>query len=202
MKNHDKSESGQAVARKGGAFTIFLAVLCAALSVEVVLLVRKTNNLQQQLARAKTEAPAIQPGAAFEPFTVVDEFGATALIEFGEDQPDTLLLAFSLTCGACEEVFPLWNEVIPVENSNALRVIPINLGSPDSQSDDESPALPVQAYSILPDDLESFSKITRIPATLLLSNKGVVEHAWSGVPSPDDESSLREAMAAYARTSG
>lgn len=202
MKNHDKSEPGQSVARKGGAFTIFLAVLCAGLSTEVVLLVRKTNNLQQQLARAKAEAPAIQPGAAFEPFTVVDEFGATALIEFGEDQPDTLLLAFSLECAACEEVFPLWNEVIPVENSNVLRVIPINLGPPDSLSDGESHALPVQAYSISPDDLEPFRRITRIPATLLLSNKGVVEHAWSGVPSPDDENSLREAMAAYARTSG
>ena len=90
---------------------------------------------------------------------MVDEFGATALIEFGEDQPDTLLLAFSLECAACDEVFPLWNEVIPVENSNALRVIPINLGPPDSFSDGEGHALPVQAYSISPADLELFRKI-------------------------------------------
>lgn len=199
MKNHDKSERGQAVARKGGAFTIFLAVLCAGLSTEVVLLVRKTKNLQQQLSRAMTDAPAIQPGVAFEPFTVVDEFGASTLIEFGEDQPETLLLAFSLECAACEEVFPLWNEVIPVGISNALRVIPINLGSQDSLSDGESYALPVPAFSIAPADLEPFRKITRIPATLLLNNKGVVEHAWSGVPTPEVANILREAVAAYAR---
>ena len=201
MKSNDKSEAGQSVAPKGGAFTILLAVLCAGLAVEVVLLVRKTKNLQEQLVQAKTEASAIQPGAAFEPFTVVDEFGVSTLIEFGEDQPDTLLLAFSLECAACDEVFPIWNEVIPVENSNALRVLPINLGPPDSHSDRESHALPVQAYSILPDDLKPFRKITRIPATLLLSNKGVVEHAWTGVPSPEEENIFREAVAAYARSS-
>lgn len=199
MKSNDKSEAGQAVAPKGGAFTILLCVLCAGLAVEVVLLVRKTKNLQEQLVQAKTEASAIQPGVAFEPFTVVDEFGATTLIEFGEDQPDTLLLAFTLGCAACDDVFPLWNEAIPVENSNTLRVIPINLGPQDSLSDSESHALPVQTFSISPADLESFRKITRVPATLLLSNKGVVEHAWSGVPSPDEENMLRDAVAAYAR---
>ncbi len=136
-----------------------------------------------------------------EPFTVIDEFGASTLIEFGEDQPGTLLLAFNLDCAACDEVFPIWNEVIPVENSNALRVLPINLGPPDSHSDGESHALPVQAFSISPDDLEPFRKIPRIPATLLLSNKGVVEHAWTGVPSPAEENAFREAVAAYARSS-
>lgn len=199
MENQDKTEPGQAVARKGGAFTIFLAVLCAGLSAEVVLLVRKTNDLEQQLVRAMKEASAIQPGVAFEPFTVIDEFGASTLIEFGEDQPGTLLLAYNLDCDACDEVFPLWNEVIPVENSNLLRIIPINLGPPDSHSDGESHALPVQAFSISPDDLETFRKIPRIPATLLLSNKGLVEHAWTGVPTPDEADMLREAVATYAR---
>ena len=199
MENQDKTEPGQAVVRKGGAFTIFLAVLCAGLSAEVVLLVRKTNDLEQQLVRAMKEASAIQPGVAFEPFTVIDEFGASTLIEFGEDQPGTLLLAYNLDCDACDEVFPLWNEVIPVENSNLLRIIPINLGPPDSHSDGESHALPVQAFSISPDDLETFRKIPRIPATLLLSNKGLVEHAWTGVPTPDEADMLREAVAAYAR---
>lgn len=201
MENQDKTDSGQAVARKGGAFTIFLAVLCAGLSAEVVLLVRKTKDLEQQLVRAMKEASAIQPGVAFEPFTVIDEFGASTLIEFGEDQPGTLLLAFSLECAACEEVFPLWNDIIPVGNSNALRVIPIHLGSQDSLTEGESYAFPVPAFSISPVDLEPFRKITRLPATLLLSNKGVVEHAWSGVPSPDEENIFREAVAAYTRTS-
>ncbi|MCH7840224.1 MAG: hypothetical protein IID38_08325 [Planctomycetes bacterium] len=169
------------------------------MSAEVVLLVRKTNDLEQQLVRAMKEASAIQPGVAFEPFTVIDEFGASTLIEFGEDQPGTLLLAYNLDCDACDEVFPLWNEVIPVENSNLLRIIPINLGPPDSHSDGESHALPVQAFSISPDDLETFRKIPRIPATLLLSNKGLVEHAWTGVPTPDEADMLREAVATYAR---
>lgn len=201
MKSHDKSETGQVVARKGGAFTIFLAVLCAGLSAEVVLLVRKTRDLEGQLAQTKANAPTIQPGAAFDPFTVVDEFGTSTLIEFGEDQPETLLLVFSVECAACDEVFPLWNEIVPVEISNTMRVIPIHLGSQESLSDGESYALPVSAFSIAPADLEPFGKITRIPATLLLNNKGVVEHAWSGVPTPDEANMIRDAVAAYARTS-
>lgn len=203
MENQDKTEfvePVQAVARKGGAFTIFLAVLCAGLSAEVVLLVRKTKDLEQQLVQALKEASTIQPGLAFEPFTVVDEFGARTLIEFGEDQPDTLLLAFNFECAACDEVIPLWNEVIPVGISNALRVIPINLGSQDSLSEGESYALPVAPFSVLPADLDSFRKISRIPASLLLSNKGVVKQAWAGVPSPDEENIFREAVAAYAPT--
>ena len=201
MNRHGKSDPERMIARKGRAFTIFLVVLCAGLSAEVVLLVRKTRDLEQQLARATKNAPTIQPGAAFEPFTVVDEFGTSTLIEFGEDQPETLLLVFSIECAACEEVFPLWNEVVPVEISNALRVIPIHLGSQESLSDGESYALPVSAFSIAPADLEPFGKITRVPATLLLSNKGVVEHAWSGVPTPDEANMIREAIAAYAGTS-
>lgn len=201
MENQDKTEPVQEVARKsGGAFTIFLAVLCAGLSAEVVLLVRKTNDLEEQLVQAMKEASAIQPGLAFEPFTVVDEFGVSTLIEFGEDQPETLMLVFSLDCAACDEVIPLWNEVVPVGSSNALRVIPINLGAQDSLADGESYALPVAPFSILPADLDSFRKISRIPASLLLSNKGVVKHGWAGVPSPDEETSFRAAVAAYAPT--
>lgn len=199
MENQDKTEPGQTVARKGGAFTILLAVLCAGLSAEVVLLVRKTKDLEQQLVRAMKEASAIQPGTAFEPFTVVDEFGASTLIEFGEDQPGTLLLAYNLDCDACDEVFPLWNEVIPVGIANVLRVIPIHLGPQDSLSEGESYALPVPAFSVSPTNLEPFRKITRLPATLLLSNKGLVEHAWTGVPTPDEADMLREAVATYAR---
>lgn len=201
MKSHDTSEPGQAVARKGGAFTIFLAVFCAGLSAEVVLLVRKTGNLEQKLALAMAGAPTIRPGDAFGPFTVVDEFGESTLIEFGEDQPETLLLAFNHECDACDEAFPLWNEVIPVAISNALRVVPIHLGLEDGHSDGESHALPVQAFSISPADMEPFRKIARIPATLLLNNEGVVEHAWSGIPTPHEANMLRDAIAAYARTS-
>ena len=94
----------------------------------------------------------------------------------------------------------LWNEVIPVGISNALRVIPIHLGTQDSRSEGESYALPVAPFSIAPADLELFRKIPRIPASLLLSNEGVVKHAWSGVPSPEEENIFREAVAAYAPT--
>ena len=172
MDGQGQSEPGGAVVRKGRGFTIFLVVLCAGLATEVLLLVGKTKKLEEQLVHTKKEAPTVRPGDAFEPFTVIDKFDASTLIEFAEDQPETLLLVFSLECAACEEVFPLWTEVIPAESTNVLRIIPLHLGPHDSLSEVESSVLPVPAFSVSPSDLDPFRKITRIPATLLLSSAG------------------------------
>ena len=202
MVEDGKSEHGQAVTGNIRVFTVFLVVACIGLSTEVFLLVRKTQNLQEQLARAIEDAQTIQPGVAFKPFTVVDQSGVSTWIEFGEGQPETLLLAFSTECAACEEVFPLWNEVVPVNIADVLRVIPIHLGPQDALPKGESYALPVPAFSVSAADLEHFHKITRIPATLLLNEEGVVEHAWSGIPGPGEANRLREVLAAYARTHG
>ncbi len=202
MVGECKSELGQGVTRKIRVFTVFLVVACAGLSTEVVLLVHKTRKLEEQLVRAMADAPTIQPGEAFEPFTVVDQSGLSRWIEFGEGQPETLLLAFSPECAACDEVFPLWNEVVPGEIANVLRVIPIHMGPQDALTEGESYALPVPAFSVSPADVEHFRKITRIPAALLLNKEGVVEHAWSGIPTPDEADRLREVLAAFARTHG
>lgn len=181
-------------------FTIFLALVCAALSVEVVLLVRKTRRLEEQLlARPTLGPPTIQPGEVFGPFTLLDESGVDTLVEFEEGEPRTLLLVFTLSCAACEDVIPLWAEIIPVVQ-NALRVLVVCLSASYDSDHMAGFALPAPIHSISPVERATFARITRVPAAIVLDDRGIVEHAWSGVPTADDEEAMRHVLATLADT--
>ena len=190
----DLPESRDVTRRPRKVFVPFLVFACAVLSVEVVLLVLKNRELEARVIHLveENQAPTIEVGDVIEPFTLLSESGEKILLEFDEGQPKSLLLVFTQGCGACDKMLPIWGDAIPVEASPGLRVLAISLDEPEASSPDLFP-FPVHTPAGL--DAGFVQEITRIPATILLDEYGVVEKVWSGLLSPDDTTGLRKTVA-------
>jgi len=181
-----------------GFFTFFVVIVCVGLAVEVVLLVRTNRKLRTQLAEVTSlveqPPPEIQPGERFELPALVSEDGDEVTVEFGDDQPRTLVLIYSSSCRACVETIPVWNTIMPSAQSASLRVVPILLGIEDSLPATETPlAAPVYTLSSAE---ETFARtVLKVPTTILLDAHGVVEQAWIGYMTDEKALALREALA-------
>jgi hypothetical protein len=192
----------QAGATKGGRlFTGFLVLACLGLAVETLLLVRENRQLKERVANLSTTAqpPTIQAGAVFEDLSLRDEAGDESRIEFGEGQPHTLLLAFTLACPACERNLPIWSEIVPAEDTPRLRVRAVRLDRDAEPVEASINVLPLPLYSLV-DAREVVALITHVPTTLLLDEWGIVEHAWTGMLEPGDQAELRSAIASVNQT--
>ena len=193
-------QSPAEASRGGQWFTIFLAVACLALAVEVVFLVSKTRRLEGEIARlsAAMQLGTVEVGDAFEPLTLIGEDGEETSLELGQGQPHTLMLLFTMSCPACEKTFPIWSQIIPTEETPALRVAAIRLDKNPEPVEASTNILPVPVYSVK-ERGKTFRKITRIPTTILVNGSGVVEKVWSGYLTPEKQQDLRETLGEVAK---
>lgn len=196
MSTETASESSHPAHRSSRLFTIFLVIACVALSVEVMLLVRKNRNLEESLSRAPatTQIATVEPGDVFEPLVLMDESGEEMTVEFGDGQAKSLMLVFTMACSACETTFPVWSEIVPVEDTPRLRVIAIRLDGEGALDEASVDLLPFPVHSADVPDTSSLRKISAVPATILLDAYGVVEKVWSGALSREDADALRETI--------
>ena len=186
----------EAEASRGGQwFTIFLAVACLALAVEVILLVSKTRRLEGELSRlnAAVQPKTVEVGDAFEPLTLIGEDGEETSLEFGQGQPHTLMLLFTMSCPACEKTLPIWSEIVPAEDTPDLRVAAIRLDK-DPEPVEASISVPPVPVYLVKERGKTLQKITRIPTTVLVNGSGVVEKVWSGYLTPEKQQDLRQTL--------
>jgi peroxiredoxin len=180
--------------RSGALLTIVLAIVCAAMAVEIVLLVQKTRRLEARVAQlsATPKPPSIKPGDAFEPFDLQTESGEQVTVGFGEGQPKSLLLVFSMACHACERIFPTWRQLLP-DVPPGVRVLPIRLDA-DAPDGAANPQLQAPIYA-LRNQQEMRDQLSAVPSTILLDPFGTVDQVWTGQLSERHQTSLREAIA-------
>lgn len=179
-------------------FTMFLVMVCVALAAEVSLLVRSNRNLRRQLAESSAALQGntlnIHPGKPFDLPPLVNEAGDEFRVEFGSDQPRTLVLVYSSSCRACVETIPIWNAMLPAAGSEAIRVVPILLGSEESLPVTASP-IATSSYRVADGEDAFMRRVLKVPTTILLDRNGVVDQAWMGFLTKEKESDLLEAIA-------
>lgn len=182
--------------RRGLFFTGFLVLACAALGVEVVLLVRTNHQLQEQLAQAAAQARSkIEPGEVLDDFGLLDESGQEFQLQFGEGQPKSVFLIFQWGCAACERMFPIWGDVVPNGSTPQIRVLAVCLDEPGHTSEPAPHPLVFPVYSLPSSDAPPLGKVSSVPTTLIVDQDGVVEHAWTGFLSGDRLEELRATVA-------
>ena len=89
MSTEQTVPQSPAGANRGGQwFTIFLAVACLVLAVEVVFLVTKTRRLEGEVTQLRTamQPKTVEVGDTFEPLTLIGEDGEETSLEFGQGQ--------------------------------------------------------------------------------------------------------------------
>ena len=159
----------------GRAFTLLLAVISAALAVEVVLLVRENRRLHESLAQEHA-APArtrLQEGEVLEPFTLRKADGSLETIAFRPEVGPTLLLVFAEECPACPAVLQDWErEVVPDFLAASARVVGLRI---DPSGGNLAPAGTSFPVFTLGDATEvPLDKLATVPLTVLLDRAGIV----------------------------
>jgi hypothetical protein len=178
-------------------------VACGVLSVLVILLAVQNMRLKSELSEqfAGPMKDALQKGEKLAGLTLVGENGTTGPLEFGQGEERTLLLVFSVHCPACEQTFPIWEELVSeVHGTPGLRMVAVQT---DLAGEDEShpsgtlpPAFPFGIFGVDYEASDAMAKIPYIPATIILDNQGVVEAVWFGMPEGDQIGEIREALGA------
>jgi len=193
--------TGSDSSQRSGSFSIFLMAACAVLSVLVILLAVQNLRLKRELSEqiAGPARDALQKGETLAALTLVAEDGASGPLEFGQGEERTLLLIFSVHCPACEQTFPIWEELVEeLHKTPGLRIVGIQT---DLASEAEShpsgtlpPAFPFGIFGVDYEASEAMARIPFIPATIVLDTAGVVEDLWFGVPEDDQVREIRNAL--------
>ena len=187
------AESG----RRDG-FSIFLVIACVALSGLVVALAIQNRSLKQRLSRAGgPPPPQLAEGDVVTPFPVVTDTGESKTIGFGEGETKTVLFVFSSTCPACKQAVPIWRTLLEKPPANGIRLVGLQTDKLDN-----NPAAPAEVTAVYPFPVYGYrrpspdplAKVPFIPCAVVLDAKGVVQHAWFGVPAEDVVADLKHEL--------
>ena len=178
------------------SFSIFLVVACVALSGLVVALAVQNRSLKQQLSHAGgPPPPQLATGDVVAPFPVVTDTGESKTIGFGEGESKTVLFVFSSTCPACKQAVPIWKTLLQNPPASGIRLVGLQTDKLDA-----NPAAPAEAaypfpvYGYRRPSPDPLAKVPFIPAAVVLDTKGVVQHAWFGVPADDVVADLKHEL--------
>lgn len=187
---------------RSGPFTAFLMLACAGLSVLVVLLAIQNLRLKNEIARLASGLPedALAQGETFGPMSLIDWDEQSRPLEFGEGEQRTLVLIFSTHCGACEQTFPIWDEILGGVDADAsgVRVVGVQTDAP-AEGDGDPSELVTESFPfpVFPVDYSQSAIMNRIPAvpvTVVVDTAGVVEEIWYGVPDGDTVDDIRSTL--------
>ena len=185
-------------ATSNNRFSLFLAGASVVLAILVVALGIQNHRLKQQLADEHAESPVLERGASLEPVRLVDPDGQPGTMADASDGARTLWLFFTPTCPACRSTLPVWSDLARSLEPDAPRVLGVNLARPGSPGNEElvTVDLGFPVYGIDHEASSGLSRITHVPATVILDADGRVERAWFGQL---DDGLLAELLAALER---
>ena len=175
---------------------------CAGLSVLVVLLAIQNLRLKNEIARLASDLPedALAQGEPFGPISLIDWDEQSRPLEFGEGERRTLVLIFSTHCGACEQTFPIWEEILGAVDSDAsgVRVVGVQTDASAEGGGDQSElvteSMPFPVFPVDYSQSAVMSRIPAVPVTVVVDTAGVVEEIWYGVPDGDTVDDIRSTL--------
>jgi peroxiredoxin len=166
--------------------TVGVWFMLLALAVANGLLIRQ--NLQLRTALNRYEPEALQPGDKLPSFSAKGLRDEPLQVNYNGRGPKRVLLYFTPPCPYCRQQFAYWREILDRTDRNRFEVIGLVADSEDKSkieeylrsvgcANDSSTALPV---ALIPEDVRRRYKLTATPITLVITNDGTVEEAWSG----------------------
>lgn len=155
-------------------------VLLIALDVALALRVRSLNVRVGLLIRSvlAAERPALVEGDSLPALSLIDAEGRDVALLDPATSAGTLLLVSSASCGACDEVRPVWDELASQCAGSHLRVLELVL---DAQPGDVPPR--GATHPVLTSGGDSAALVRRLaalPAAILVDAEGRVRRSFYG----------------------
>ena len=180
--------------RAGRAFTAFLAVACAVLAVQVVLLSLQNRELARRLDAPAEVAAAerrarLEVGEVLQPFRLRADDGSVGELRF--DSWATLLLVFAEQCPACPLVFPDWEDLLPLCRAASVPVVGLRLDPRGDETPESAREHPFSIHTLVDAREVPMAELATVPLTVLLDDAGRVLWCHYGSLGDADRQELR-----------
>ena len=170
-------------------FGIFLVVVFAVMTVELVLLARQNRQLKTNLSRLQGEmmanrggeVPSLKIGEVLEPLLLPTLNGEPRRLAYDDPVRNTILLIFSPDCPACQENMSNWKRLQESCDPNRERLFYVSTAEGEKTAEfARDHALP---EPVLLSDHEALTRynVFSIPTTVVVGPGGVVKRVWVGV---------------------
>jgi AhpC/TSA family len=174
-------------------------IMVAILAISNVLLIHQNSKMREALE--KDQPPALQAGEPVPSFNAHTIDGNSVRVDYSGHGPKKVFFYFTPSCKFCLKQFPYWRSILAHADGNRFEVIGLVRDGEDVPKlktylnemgcAPDSPA-PLKVV-LVPDDVLRGYKLSVTPVTLIVSNSGTVEKAWTGLW---DEASISAACSA------
>lgn len=158
----------------------FLAVALIGLN---AALVRQDRRLAAT-AKAYEGQMHLKIGDTVSPLSGISPTGGAVRVTYGPTEPQTLLLVFARSCGACVMNWPAWQSVMNQIDPKRTRLVGVSLDN-DGLSGEylQQAGMTTRTSLILAPDITSVVgyRFRYTPQTILIGSDSKVEGIWSGV---------------------
>ena len=178
-------------------WTYAFALLTAALTLALALVVRENRRLREQLVsvvEAKARAAGLEPGSVLAPFALRDASGKEVVLDFAGEFLGTVFLFHASSCGASANTRPLWKSAIDAAARPDVRILCVQTDAVAGAHVDLE-GLPASLAVPLP-PVGWLAALPAVPATLVVDERGTLTRAWYRELDADAGQDLAKAIAA------
>ncbi|MBK7142316.1 MAG: TlpA family protein disulfide reductase [bacterium] len=159
----------------------WLVAIIVVMGVEILYLVAQNHRLQAMLDDPLQFMQTLQPDQSVPAIRGQDIAGSDVSLQYGPDQPYTLLTWFSASCSACKGNFGYWNELYGKYGSERMRMIGFCGGTlEEARATAQEQAISYPVMSVTDQFLVEAYKGNLLPQTVLINPTGQVTQVWPG----------------------
>lgn len=171
--------------------SLLLAGLLLMIGTMNVLLI--VQNLKLRAALEESAPKRLKSGDIVTSFTAQDLEGVSVNVNYGHDSPRRVLLFFSPRCRYCTSQFVSWIPIIQNASTSKTEVLLVAMNTEEKSEIDsflKTVDCPPQSegfkIALIPENVREAYKFSITPATVVVSNEGVVQNAWNGLVDSKD----------------
>jgi hypothetical protein len=171
-------------------WSLVLSGLLLAIGTMNVLLIMQNLKLRALLEEAAPKR--LKTGDIITSFTAQDLAGAGIHVNYGHDSPRRVLLFFSPHCRYSASQFSSWIPIIENAAANKTEVLLLTMDTEQKTEINDFLAkvkCPPQSagfkIALINKNVGEANKLSVTPTTIVVSNEGVVQNAWSGLVSSE-----------------
>lgn len=158
-----------------------LVAIVVVMGAEIIYLIVQNRKLQAMLDDPLQYLQTLQPEQTVPAIRGADISGAEFSLQYGVDQPHTLLTWFSAGCGACKGNFGYWNEIHQRMAGQGIRMIGFCAGTiEEARQMVGEYSIPYPVVSVTDQFLVDAYKGNLLPQTVLIAPNGQVTQVWPG----------------------
>ena len=163
------------------SLTVVLLIVIVIMGCEIGYLIYQNRRLQAMVSEVSS-LQVLQQGQIMPPMTATNLDGTATDVQYGENEPSTILIWFSPSCHVCTENSAFWNDIYGrYKSSDRVRFLALSdADATETKAYVTEHALAFPVICVTDDRLIDAYNGRVMPQTALITPQGAIESVWPG----------------------